>query len=918
MTDISEYVSPALLPYNCDLSEFQIGKKIGDGGFGEVFLAVHVPTGKKVAIKKLFIKEMKGSDLALFRREAEILALIDNQFCLPFMGCTLQYPFTIITKHIPCGNLYRALKDGKPALSGTNKTIIAMGVARGMQYLHEHNIMHRDIKSLNILLDENLLPVICDFGLAKFIDQNEIERDDQYNTKDVGTPHWMAPELIESNEYSFKVDVYAFGMLCWEMLTGTQPFHKLNNVQISYAVCKKKERPAFPSSTPKKLRDFISRCWHQDPRMRPSFKEIFKELRDCKVMYADTDKTEIIKFGKMIKKEESKMSNKGESRQPPLRQRSSPRKPKDAFYPDQIKPKQPNYTTQSPQQQFNQLPLQPPPTPPPQQQPINQQQDQYNYFQQPPGGLPMNPPPLTLNPIQIPQPQPTDDFDNIVDEPEPIVEQPIIPRVVDYNIIGEWNSPAFIRNFINACLSVDEANGKTFFTNLIPAFNMNTPQDIMEILLRGILRVVRRSKTLLMIMIQSNLYYYFPFKIPELRDLCFDIFYYAVLYYPQFMSKDFLSTINPVIQDAADKMITLLILYFRPGGHQKFKSDIFDFMKKNASSFLSKCGTQFLQLYYSLFIVYPKIQESKMNDLIHICKKAITKNHSKTKYDLIISAYKLLCQFMDKSKEIIEPKYIIRDLLDEKTRNVVISYLIRKPNISLYSNDFINTIIYVSTQEKTLLIYLYYLIETEPLVQNMLLDQADKWLFFQNSTMIQTQPHFSMVDSLSILLLLLQKNGIRTQIANNLKICEFLSSLIDTKDATLIDISTQILLKLFVEPNFLENLSMFNYFKKYLTTVPFLSNMDSILNSLFILDSIGRRYFVPDFLIYVPYIYHMLETRSDYTICALSTLSVLTGYKDVCNIIKQFNYESVLNDLYGTNEYKIYVINLQQNLAKAY
>ncbi|EAY06598.1 TKL family protein kinase [Trichomonas vaginalis G3] len=326
MSDITSQVRRELREFAVDLSEFKFGDKIGEGGFGEVNYAIHIATKKKCAIKKLFLKELKGSDFDLFIREVENLAICDNMFCLAFLGCTFKYPFSIITQYIPNGSLFNALKhrDGSPDLDGTDKTLIAMGIAHGMTYLHKHGIIHRDLKSLNILLDEKKLPIICDFGLSRRQGESDIDSPENMMTKDVGTPHWMAPELFESNNYTNKVDVYAFGMIMWEMLTEMSPFKNMNGMQIAYAVCKKGERPQIPNITAEPMRAFINRCWNQDPNQRPTFEEIYKDFKTGKIAFSGTERTEVQKFIKYIKKDEANRAAVGEFKKPPLKTPNHP------------------------------------------------------------------------------------------------------------------------------------------------------------------------------------------------------------------------------------------------------------------------------------------------------------------------------------------------------------------------------------------------------------------------------------------------------------------------------------------------------------------------------------------------------------------------------------------------------------------
>ena len=234
-----------------DHKDLVLEKSINSGGCGEVYLGEYSPTHEKVAIKRLFSIEMSNKNADLFTREVQINAIVSNTFLVPFVGFTLTYPFTIVTKYIPNGSLFDALHRSdmieykEPSenlnkstfkikkcikLTPTNKSIIAYAVASGMNYLHESGIMHRDLKSPNVLLDENLLPKICDFGLSRTHSLASSM------TKAVGTPQWMAPELINIQEYDESVDVYSYGVVLWEMVTENIPFEGMDSYQIVYAL----------------------------------------------------------------------------------------------------------------------------------------------------------------------------------------------------------------------------------------------------------------------------------------------------------------------------------------------------------------------------------------------------------------------------------------------------------------------------------------------------------------------------------------------------------------------------------------------------------------------------------------------------------------------------------------------------------
>ncbi|OHT04010.1 TKL family protein kinase [Tritrichomonas foetus] len=272
--------------YVVDLIDFKIGKRLGKGGFSKVYAGLQRETGQLCAIKVLNFKNLKKERFLLYEREIEILAASRNPFLLSFVGFTITAPYCIITEYVPNGCLFHAIrpKPSSKVLSGTEKTIIAFGVACGMKRLHQLGIIHRDLKSLNILLDSNWRPIIADFGLSRYKESSS-----EYMTSNVGTAHWMAPEIFNGGYYDSKVDVYSYGMLLWEILTGNSPFSGKNSVQIAVAVLKKQERPKFPKKTPKELKDMISSCWAQNPSKRPTFDDILRLFAKHKVKYSDTD-----------------------------------------------------------------------------------------------------------------------------------------------------------------------------------------------------------------------------------------------------------------------------------------------------------------------------------------------------------------------------------------------------------------------------------------------------------------------------------------------------------------------------------------------------------------------------------------------------------------------------------------------------
>ncbi|CAM6048038.1 unnamed protein product [Sphagnum compactum] len=172
---------------------------------------------------------------------------------------------------------------------------IMLQVAEGMKYLHQNKVMHRDLKAGNILVkcdDGHVYAKVADFGVSKTI---ESRCTDSNQTTDVGTTKWVAPELFSeeshdagpsvsresdlSLKYPFKVDIYSFGMVCYQILTGCIPFVNCNNMRDLRKRIKDGLRPDIPERCPEQLSTLIKKCYHPNPAERPSFRKICVELR---------------------------------------------------------------------------------------------------------------------------------------------------------------------------------------------------------------------------------------------------------------------------------------------------------------------------------------------------------------------------------------------------------------------------------------------------------------------------------------------------------------------------------------------------------------------------------------------------------------------------------------------------------------
>ncbi|KAL6575953.1 hypothetical protein OROHE_000424 [Orobanche hederae] len=200
---------------------FSEKKVLGQGGFGKVYKGV-LADNTKVAVKRLTDFESPGGDAA-FQREVEMISVAVHRNLLRLIGfCTtpterlLVYPFM---QNLSVASCLRELKPGEPVLDWPTRKRVALGTARGLEYLHEHcnpKIIHRDVKAANILLDESFEAVVGDFGLAKLVDV----RRTNVTTQVRGTMGHIAPEYLSTGKSSEKTDVFGYGIMLLELVTG--------------------------------------------------------------------------------------------------------------------------------------------------------------------------------------------------------------------------------------------------------------------------------------------------------------------------------------------------------------------------------------------------------------------------------------------------------------------------------------------------------------------------------------------------------------------------------------------------------------------------------------------------------------------------------------------------------------------------
>ncbi|KAK8897931.1 hypothetical protein M9Y10_000164 [Tritrichomonas musculus] len=276
--------------YKLNRDDFELGEKIGTGASSIVYECIKKSTGEKFACKEIndefiFKEEL---NLTYLRREICFLIHLKNKFLMKFVGFNFDVgkPLWIVSEHISGGDLFKANKRETNPLTSYQKTKIALEIAQGMEYLHSNRIIHRDLKTSNILIDSNdNSPKISDFGFSKTNISLSM-------TKGVGTPNYMAPEVIEGKNYSFGADVFSFGMILWELYSGDHPYMWPKRMR-RYKSLKQIKLP-YSKPIHDDLNQLIAKCIDFTPSKRPSFKQIIEMMIEKKIAYYDTDSNGII------------------------------------------------------------------------------------------------------------------------------------------------------------------------------------------------------------------------------------------------------------------------------------------------------------------------------------------------------------------------------------------------------------------------------------------------------------------------------------------------------------------------------------------------------------------------------------------------------------------------------------------------
>ncbi|KAK8940589.1 Serine/threonine-protein kinase CTR1 [Platanthera zijinensis] len=253
-----------------------LGEEIGEGSYAVVYRGLW--NGSDVAIKVYARMDYRESILLDYKKEIAIMKKLRHPNVLLFMGAACSSErLAIVTEYLPRGSLFKALHKNNQALDMKRRLRMALDVAKGMNYLHRRNppIIHRDLKSSNLLVDKSWTVKVGDFGLSCLKISTVLTA-----KTGRGTPQWMAPEVLRGECTSEKSDVFSFGVILWELMTESIPWGNLNSMQVVGVVGFMDRRLDIPSGIDPMVAATISDCWASDPYQRPSFQNLVERVTE--------------------------------------------------------------------------------------------------------------------------------------------------------------------------------------------------------------------------------------------------------------------------------------------------------------------------------------------------------------------------------------------------------------------------------------------------------------------------------------------------------------------------------------------------------------------------------------------------------------------------------------------------------------
>jgi len=270
-------------------SDFRLVKILGKGAVGTVYAGIHKKTNSKVAVKVIYCEDCRLDDSL---KESETMASLHHSNIVAFFGSyILPQQLWIIMEFCPYKNIAKVIETLGHGLPDNAVICIVRQMSKALDYIHSKGILHRDIKASNLLLNPNGIIKLCDFGTVAAVNAQVTQR-----STIIGTPYWMAPEIVEGCKYDFRADVWSLGITVIELVDEYPPLYDRTAMQALFLIpsnppptvaCPEKHDPVISS--------FIAKCLVKDQEKRPLMSEVVKHsliterAEHCRSWYAVND-----------------------------------------------------------------------------------------------------------------------------------------------------------------------------------------------------------------------------------------------------------------------------------------------------------------------------------------------------------------------------------------------------------------------------------------------------------------------------------------------------------------------------------------------------------------------------------------------------------------------------------------------------
>eukprot|EP01122_Echinamoeba_exundans_P010444 TRINITY_DN3914_c0_g3_i1.p1 TRINITY_DN3914_c0_g3~~TRINITY_DN3914_c0_g3_i1.p1 ORF type:complete len:778 (+),score=208.17 TRINITY_DN3914_c0_g3_i1:126-2459(+) len=284
------------IAWEIDPRDLEFERSLGMGSSGEVFEGKYL--GNRVAIKVLKTNNLE-EEIEEFKKEFQVLVAIGSPNIIKFFGASLSGKLSMVMEFCSRGSLYDVLNKKDFVFDWDRFFSLTREVVKGVEALHvnDPSVLHRDLKTLNVLVSDDWHAKVCDFGLSRFNTGSNLST----LAKCRGTYAYIAPEVYNCEKFTTKSDIYSVGVIIWELvyriLTGKylRPFGEFKHLQFDFQIliqaCKMNLRPTIPANTPQSLVDLITICWAPERDSRIEAAEVLQRLAKIEAEYKENTAT---------------------------------------------------------------------------------------------------------------------------------------------------------------------------------------------------------------------------------------------------------------------------------------------------------------------------------------------------------------------------------------------------------------------------------------------------------------------------------------------------------------------------------------------------------------------------------------------------------------------------------------------------